>query len=89
MKDDERTHPFDQMFFGQRNMKRETEEAKENKDETTGPDLFDHEIFRNLDVNALLDNAGKLMDTFDQLKPMLNKVSPLVEKFLSNIKKDR
>jgi hypothetical protein len=86
-------HPFDQMFFGNRNVqnrrrmvKEEQEPNKSDSIEGMLDGILNNETFKNIDFDEMLNHVDKLMVSLSELRPMFKKVTPFMEKFL---KKDK
>jgi|GEM_PF-3136278 len=65
-------HPFDKLMFGQH--ERNGEKKSENK-----KDEMDLE---NVDFMELMNQMDILMSSFEHFKPLWNKVTPLLEKWI-------
>lgn len=65
-------HPFDKLMFGQH--ERNGEKKSENKKDET--DL------ENVEFMELMNQIDILMSSFGHFKPLLNKVTPLLEKWI-------
>ncbi|GER65744.1 hypothetical protein BpJC7_21880 [Weizmannia acidilactici] len=87
MGEHKKVHPFDQMFFPRRNQVQLPESTDEKIEDGIAGSLFNHPFFQNIDIEALLENADKLFEAIDELKPLFRKMAPIVEKLLSNIGK--
>lgn len=86
-------HPFDQMFFGNRNVqnrrrmvKEEQEPNKSDSIEGMLDGILNNETFKNIDFDEMLNHVDKLMVSLGELRPMFKKVTPFMEKFLQKDK---
>ena len=86
-------HPFDRMFFGNRNVqnRRRTVQEKQEPNKSGSIDgmldgIFNNETFKNIDFDEMLNHIDKLMVSLGELRPMFKKVTPFMEKFLQKDK---
>lgn len=87
MEEHEKIHPFDRMFFPQKRQEPHGPGQEEADEEISGG-LFDLAFFRNVDIEALLDQADKVVGVFEEFKPLFRKIKPVFEKWLSHFEKE-
>ncbi|QVY62879.1 hypothetical protein [Cytobacillus gottheilii] len=97
-----RQDPFSQLMFGSNRQERsvkqdwilgrrkaediEFKEDKEAKDVNSAAQQKIEQILENVDLDGLMNNLGTLMSSVGELKPLMKKAGPLLQKFLN--KKD-
>ncbi|WP_026683756.1 hypothetical protein [Heyndrickxia coagulans] len=87
MEEHEKIHPFDRMFFPQKRQE-PPGTGQEEADEEINGGLFDLSFFRNVNMEALLDQADKVVGIFEEFKPLFRKITPVFEKWLSHFEKE-
>ncbi|KAB2330873.1 hypothetical protein [Bacillus mesophilum] len=96
-----RQDPFSQLMFGsniqERSVKQDwilgrrkvediVDEEKEDKDVNSAAQQKIEQILENVDLDGLMNNLGTLMSSVGELKPLMKKAGPLLQKLLN--KKD-
>jgi hypothetical protein len=84
-------HPFDRMFFGNvrgerpappinqvNNQPKETDDLLSN--------LLNNPKLQNIDYDKMMNHVDNLFNSLNELKPMFQKVSPIINKFLQKDK---
>lgn len=96
-KEEETLHPFDRMFFGGggpgnrrplfdrpvQQTERSNETANENNMLSS---ILNHPNLKNINLDEMMTHVDNLMTSLGELKPMFQKVSPLISKFIQNSK---
>lgn len=84
------TNPFDQMFFGNRQRNKKEEEQRHVEHATSENSSMDgwlesilnNKNLSNIDFDELMNHVDRLIVSLNELKPMFQKVSPLLERFM-------
>jgi len=71
MSEEKKMHPFDRMMYGGRTRKKEEAPSQEKREGSNGE-------------GSLLDGIHSMMNSIDDLKPLYQKISPLLKQW--NIK---
>ncbi|MGE8205209.1 hypothetical protein ACQKP0_11635 [Heyndrickxia sp. NPDC080065] len=91
--DDVTVHPFDRMFFGGQR-RRPIQEREKKEDEVNQPSELDllfpglsnHPVLKDINLDEMMNHFENLFVSFNELKPMFQKVSPLITKYLKKEK---
>ncbi|QQZ08230.1 hypothetical protein [Heyndrickxia vini] len=91
-------HPFDRMFFGgaggsgnRRPLFDRPVQQTEHSNETANEydmlsSILNHPNLKNINLDEMMTHVDNLMTSLGELKPMFQKVSPLISKFIQNSK---
>ncbi|MBS4172037.1 hypothetical protein [Bacillus sp. FJAT-49736] len=91
-------HPFDTMFFGTRHQNRPMRNNRRTQNptgqnETPSTDgwldgLLNNKHLSNVNLDELMKHVDQLIISLNELKPMFQKVSPLIERFIQKDKEE-
>ena len=87
-------HPFDTLFFGNRSRsirnERQNQTEPEQKEETVNDGWIDgilnNKHLSNINFDELMTHVDQLIVSLNELKPMFQKISPMIERFLQKDK---
>ncbi|MGE6260209.1 hypothetical protein ACQKCU_20400 [Heyndrickxia sporothermodurans] len=84
-------HPFDRMFFPNRHSLQGREKIEEKLPEQGSMDELFHNILNNpklnnVNLDEIMNHVDNLFTSLNELKPLFNKFSPYLTKFLSKNK---
>ncbi|MCA1062043.1 hypothetical protein QTG56_19880 [Rossellomorea sp. AcN35-11] len=67
MSEEKKMHPFDQMMYGERTRNKEASSSQEEQQSNGGASLF--------------EGVHSIMNSIDELKPLYEKISPLLNRW--------
>ncbi|KQL54993.1 hypothetical protein AN964_16775 [Heyndrickxia shackletonii] len=87
-------HPFDSMFFGNRN--RQNRNDRQNRSQPATNDspqmdgwlnsILNNKHLSNVNMDELMTHVDQLIVSLNELKPMFKKVAPMIQSFIQKEK---
>lgn len=88
-----KVHPFDNMFFGNRNRHMRNERLNRSQPETNNSPqtdwlngILNNKHLSNVNMDELMTHVDQLIVSLNELKPMFKKVAPMLQSLIQKEK---